>query len=347
MQTRNTMNTSNISTPLGNTSNSLKLSISRYRFCFEALDIVQLPAYSGSAWRGVLGHGLKRTVCVTHLPHCKDCMLKHSCAYSTIFETPPPPDTQIMRRYTSVPHPYVLEPDTVLRQTGIQPGGAMILGFSLFGSANRQLPFIIHGLQMAGEKGIGRGQGHFELRKVEQESHLGSNQWLTIYQPGEQLTPITPAPAVLPPLTQDTTKIKFITPLRVKRDHSLAGSDRFEFHDLFRSLLKRISLISYFHSDHPIEPDFTALSASAREVKLTSSNLRWQDWTRYSSRQSTTMQMGGLLGEIEIESQHLEPYWPYLWLGQWTHAGKGTSMGLGQYVIQDAASLPIQLQAAG
>jgi CRISPR/Cas system endoribonuclease Cas6 (RAMP superfamily) len=35
----------------------------------------------------------------------------------------------------------------------------------------------------------------------------------------------------------------------------------------------------------------------------------------------------------------LDAFWPYLWLGQWTHAGKGTSMGMGAYTIQPA-SLP-------
>jgi CRISPR/Cas system endoribonuclease Cas6 (RAMP superfamily) len=30
----------------------------------------------------------------------------------------------------------------------------------------------------------------------------------------------------------------------------------------------------------------------------------------------------------------LEDYWPYLWLGQWTHVGKGTSMGMGAYTIE-------------
>jgi CRISPR/Cas system endoribonuclease Cas6 (RAMP superfamily) len=51
------------------------------------------------------------------------------------------------------------------------------------------------------------------------------------------------------------------------------------------------------------------------------------------------MQMGGLVGEIVVELAEGSPLWPYLWLGQWLHAGKGTSMGLGHYTIQPA-SLP-------
>ena len=64
--------------------------------------------------------------------------------------------------------------------------------------------------------------------------------------------------------------------------------------------------------------------------------LRWHEWTRYSSRQDALLQMGGLLGEITVAGADLSPFWPYLWLGQWTHAGKGTSMGLGKYRIEAA-----------
>ena len=41
--------------------------------------------------------------------------------------------------------------------------------------------------------------------------------------------------------------------------------------------------------------------------------------------------MGGLVGEFELSDIGLKPFWPYLWLGQWTHSGKGTVMGLGRY----------------
>ena len=71
--------------------------------------------------------------------------------------------------------------------------------------------------------------------------------------------------------------------------------------------------------------------------------MEWREWTRYSSRQQERLQMGGLVGEAEIEGRDLEPFWPYLWLGQWTHAGKGTSMGLGRYRIV----MPDKLADAG
>jgi len=51
------------------------------------------------------------------------------------------------------------------------------------------------------------------------------------------------------------------------------------------------------------------------------------------------MQLGGLGGHITLDSCGLEDLWTYLWLGQFTHVGKGTSMGMGANSIQ-TTSLP-------
>ena len=44
--------------------------------------------------------------------------------------------------------------------------------------------------------------------------------------------------------------------------------------------------------------------------------------------------MGGLVGSVTLRLHDLEVFWPYLWLGQWTQVGKGTSMGMGAYTIE-------------
>ncbi len=48
--------------------------------------------------------------------------------------------------------------------------------------------------------------------------------------------------------------------------------------------------------------------------------------------------MGGLLGSMTMNLERIESLWPYLYLGQWLHAGKGTNMGLGRYRL--TTSLP-------
>ncbi len=308
-----------------------ELPVGRYRLEFVTAGQPRLPAYAGSAWRGALGHSLRRTVCVTRLPTCAGCLLIGSCAYPYVFETPPPPQAQKMRRYNAAPHPFVLEMPTP-EETG---GGVPYpLGLVLFGRGNQYLPYLVHALQQAGEEGLGSARTPFHLDQVWQQT--GSpDSWEWVYRPGDALR-AQPPQVPMPPEMPQKVRLHLETPLRIKRDGHFVGPDNFDLRDLFGSLLRRISMLTYFHTDTPLKTDFAGLMTAARRVPRPSTALRWQDWTRYSSRQGTTMEMGGLLGTVDLDMTGMEPFWPYLWLGQWTHAGKGTSMGLGRYAIAES-----------
>lgn len=307
----------------------IRLRIGQYRLHFEAVDAVRLPEYSGSTWRGALGHALKRTVCVTREPVCAECLLYTSCAYAYVFETPPPPGSGKMRLYPAAPHPFVIEP----AEGGARDlacGDALALGVALFGHANRYLPYVIHAMRRAGEEGVGKGKGRLNLLAVHQLGEGAEDDWRPIHEAGGPLTALPPAVPEMP-AAPGAVSLELHTPLRLQRDGHNVGPDDLRFADLFSNLLRRLSMLTYFHTDTPLETDFAGLTAEARTVEWTERALTWRDWTRYSSRQQTTMQMGGVLGRLAVDLRGHERLWPYLWLGQWTHAGKGTSMGLGRY----------------
>ncbi|MCS7313611.1 MAG: CRISPR system precrRNA processing endoribonuclease RAMP protein Cas6, partial [Acidobacteria bacterium] len=69
------------------------------------------------------------------------------------------------------------------------------------------------------------------------------------------------------------------------------------------------------------------------QVRTVRQDLAWVDWTSYSRRQATLMQLGGHVGEIEFEGP-LMPLWGWLRLGEVVHVGKNTAFGLGQYRIR-------------
>lgn len=71
------------------------------------LNYPDFPVQPG--WRGAFGHALKKTVCVVRDTPCAQCLLKHACAFSYVFETPQPANTEKMRKYTAAPHPFVLQ----------------------------------------------------------------------------------------------------------------------------------------------------------------------------------------------------------------------------------------------
>ena len=89
------------------------IPIKTYRFYFSTESAIRLPDFPGSAWRGAFGHALKKTVCVVRNTPCNQCLLKNVCAYSVVFETPPPANAEKMRKYTAAPHPFVLQFPTV------------------------------------------------------------------------------------------------------------------------------------------------------------------------------------------------------------------------------------------
>ena len=102
---------------------------------------------------------------------------------------------------------------------------------------------------------------------------------------------------------------------------------------LMRVLLRRLSNLAYFHCGSELQLDFRGLIAAAEQVQIASSHLWWYDWERYSTRQDTRMKLGGVLGQVTYTGD-VQPFLPLLQLGTYVHVGKGTSFGLGKYVIE-------------
>ena len=71
---------------------------------------------------------------------------------------------------------------------------------------------------------------------------------------------------------------------------------------------------------------------------LDARDLHWFDWVRYSSRQKQEMTLGGVLGRWTLHgpTDALASAWPWLWLGQWLHAGKNATMGMGAFSMENA-----------
>lgn len=313
-----------------NVKNIPVLPVYQYQMLFSTTEQARLSAFPGSAWRGAFGHALKKAVCVVRDQPCASCMLKTSCAYSYIFETPPPESSAKMRKYNASPHPFVLQ--FPLHQPA---ENRYSLNIMVYGHGQRYFPYIVHAMQKAGQEGIGSRRQVFELNKITLLSD--SDDALIIYKNGKLETQ-QHAQAISIPAMPKQIKIVIHTPIRIKQDGHNLNPQYFNFGAFFGNILRRISMLTYFHTDTPLEIDFAELMSRAKQINFSNKDLYWYDLKRYSSRQKTEMNMGGVLGSLEIDSQGLDDFWPYLWLGQWTHAGKATSMGLGHYSI-DMASL--------
>ena len=357
------------------------LPLARYRVRFreppapEGSGSLASPrsGYLGSAWRGAFGHALRKAVCVTRLPACDPCLLLRSCPYPFLFESRTPPGAEKLTLYPHTPGPYVLEPADPRFDTG---NGTLNLGVTLFGPANDHLPYVVHALDGAGRHGLTSKRVELALLDVQGESpgseagfglaaapgagaSVGASTgagagsdvgagaersgWTTLFEPGGRLSPVPTEPPA-PPASPPAVRVRLLSPLRIKRHEHFVGAADFDFRAFMSALLRRISLLTYFFSDTPLETDFAGLLRAAETVPVARPELRWREWTRHSSRQNAKLRMGGLVGRFELDGSRIEPFWPLLWLGQWTHAGKGCSMGLGRYVLEP---LPAAMDRTG
>ncbi|MEW6116844.1 MAG: CRISPR system precrRNA processing endoribonuclease RAMP protein Cas6 [Nitrospirota bacterium] len=305
-----------------------RMSVGRFRFVIVPREPLILPSFKGSTLRGGFGCAFKRVICALRKEDCSDCILKEKCIYSYVFETPPPSDTKIMKKYRTAPHPFIIEPPPEKRM-GYKPGDEITFGLTLIGRAVSYLPYFIYAFDEMGKLGIGRGKGKFVLKDVTHEGQV-------IYDSGSRaLNAFKPAPLDIrfgeTGQHTKTVLLNFSTPTRISYDGHLILD--LEFHILIRSLLRRLALLFYFHCNgDPSAWEFRGIIEMAQKIKVKERHLRWYDWERYSARQDTRMKMGGFVGSISFEGD-MAPFVPLLKAGEILHVGKGTGFGLGKYEI--------------
>ncbi|MBI5188134.1 MAG: CRISPR system precrRNA processing endoribonuclease RAMP protein Cas6 [Nitrospirae bacterium] len=319
----------------------VNIKTASFSFNLKALEPIILPSYKGSTFRGGFGYAFKRVVCAIREKECTDCLLKERCVYSYVFETPPPSDTKIMRKYKAAPHPFVIEPPPE-RRRGYKPDDEINFRLILIGKAIDYLPYFIYTFDELGRIGIGKGRGKYELKTVKCENNpvIPAKAGIqTIYDSETKtLKPFETSALNLDSASLNfesydygTLTLHFLTPTRIHYNGRLTFD--LEFHILIRNLLRRLSLLCYFHcGGDPSAWDFKGIIEKAKEVKVKEKNLRWYDWERYSGRQETRMKMGGFLGDITFEG-NIEPFMSLIKAGEVLHVGKGTGFGLGKYRI--------------
>lgn len=304
---------------------------SRFSFHIEAEEEIILPPYKGSTFRGGFGVAMKRVVCVARGKSCDECILKYKCIYSYIFETPTPKDTDRLRGYPNIPHPFIIEPPEKEKRI-YRVGESISFDFVLIGRAIEYLPYFIYTFEELGRRGIGRGRGKYKLKEVYTAQPLEHLRLYSIEDKTFRVSKdyIVKGSDIELPSVEDTLTIELLTPLRLVANGSVAKD--IEFHHIFRSVLRRISNLMYFHCDRELDVDFKGLIERAEKVKTVKKEISWYDWERYSFRQSARINMGGLIGSVSFEGC-FEEFLPFIALGEYIHIGKGTGFGLGKIRI--------------
>ncbi len=322
------------------------LAVARYRVTLVAEQPARLPAFPGPTLRGGLGHVLRRLVCVTRLPACDACMLRHTCAYPVLYQPYAPPDHPAQARYARMPPPFVLRVplDATPRLRGerlppleLAEGDALRFELVLLGPANRHAPYYIYALMQLARRGIGRPGQRFRLEQVEA---LRGQQATPVYR-GEDTVNLPPAEPLSALLARfrlpdgGRLRLRFPVPLRLDLNGHLVYP--VEFVDLVRALVQRWRAFQVCYG--PLggnldEEAARALVERARAVRRAADHTRWLDLSRYSTRQKARLKIGGAVGEVTYEFDGAwRPFAPLLAFGQLLHAGKLTSMGFGRLEV--------------
>lgn len=318
---------------------SQALPIARYRFSARVVDALQLPPYAGSLLRGQFGAALRHLACMTRQPTCANCPLLQTCPYTRIFEAPAPEQHQL-QRFSAIPNAYVVEPPPPAingpqhtNDRWLQAGQELVFHMVLTGYALEQLPLVIFAWQRALTRGLTKNRSRLELGQVQWEDINGQLHpvWNTT-QP--QIQPHA-ASLVIPTLPVGTAALHlhFHTPLRLQHQGHALPPGRLTPRALISHLARRTALMLEFHAGQAHWGTQVPATVALADQLGDERQLRWFDWTRYSSRQQQEMALGGAVGQWQLHASTdtLAQLWPWLWLGQWLHVGKNASFGLGGY----------------
>ncbi|MEF8712438.1 MAG: CRISPR system precrRNA processing endoribonuclease RAMP protein Cas6 [Accumulibacter sp.] len=313
-------------------SRATSFPVARYRFEFQVRQTIRLPDYAGSMLRGAFGHALRQLACMTRQKECAGCPLLATCPYPAIF-APPAPPAHRLQKFSQIPAPYVIEPSDWGCRV-LAAGETLIFHQVLIGRALQELPLILLTWRRALARGIGAGDGTADLVRVVHCSERGDQE---IHRP-EVGTIATHDQGIALVRESDDSRIstatlRFETPLRLQQNGRALPPDRLQARTLLMALARRANLLAEFYSPSALVDDFATLRATCADIRE-DQNLRWLDWTRYSSRQQQKMSLGGVVGTWRLEGP-LAPFAPLLQLGEWLHVGKETVFGLGRYTLTD------------
>lgn len=319
------------------------IPLARYRFTCTLDEPARLPEFAGPALRGAFGHALRQLSCMTKAKECTGCMLLTGCPFPALFAPHelPKPTGLFTSTIQHIPVPYVIEPPLNGKRT-LQAGDTLAFNIVLMGTAVAQLPLIILAWQRALARGLTSRKSKATLHTVELLPPAGEPQ-LVYNQENPHVIPHT-AQLSLPlySSTQDM-HLHLQTAVRIEKQKQALGPAQISAPHFLRHLIRRISLLAhlYFPEEKTFLPDQTeiaALNTLADNVQ-DDRRLNWQEWKRYSTRQDQEIILGGVQGHW-LMKQVPPPLLPYLYLGQWLHAGKETAFGLGQYEITTTAWQP-------
>lgn len=307
-----------------------RLSIHRYRAVLDADEPIRVaPDRLPNVLRGSFDIAFRHLVCHDIDLDCRRCPLLTTCPYPVVFRPAPPPGSERLSRQQDIPRPFLFEPPAVGDgETSLE------VGLTLFGAANRFLPYFVVALRALADRGFGRVRGRLRLARVSGETPGGRGE--VFDQTRAVVTPFARGLRVADldrPMDEATkrVRVRFLTPTTLKRDGLLI--ERPSFADLVCRVRDRLSSLAAFFGDGPLEMDFAGVGRAAGEIRTVECQTRWERRNRRSSRTGDVHEISGFVGEAVYEGE-LGGWMPLLRLGEAVHVGKYAVWGNGRMAVE-------------
>lgn len=328
------------------------LPIARYRFTAKMRHAVRLPDYAGSLLRGQFGASLRNVACMTRQPTCGWCPLIATCPYTRIFEAAPPAEHNL-QSFSAIPNAFVVEPplppnglhntSTAAGQrqsANLEPGDDLVFHMVLSGAAIEQLALVVFAWQRALAQGLTKNRSEAELQVVDWVDAEGIAH--AIWHHEAPVLKAHPACLNVPSMPGAATgqvptalHLHIHTPLRLQLQGHPLKPGQLTPRALVAAVARRVALVLEFHAQQTQWGGRVSEAVQIATMLTDERELTWFDWVRYSSRQQQEMTLGGVLGSWRLSGnpEALSAIWPWLWVGQWLHVGKNTTMGMGGYTL--------------
>ena len=334
----------------------------RYSFSLVFEKKVPFRSLPSFIFRNNIGFQLKKITCVLKRQECADCILKASCIYCSVFETPIEKNNSVLEGRNKAPHPYIIYADAV---TGAA-ADRLMLDIILMGTGVRYFPYMLLTMINIGKSGILKERFHFDIDDVtcrdvsvlDKSNYSCKNVKPAVWNIKQSVAgsdslngPESFGAAEREDVLK-TVKINFLTPVRIQ--HKGKYLSRITYKDIMHAAARRVEMLVNFFgngeagigagaetnsvgagADAARRFDAEFIDSAAKDKEF-DADLKWVDYARYSARQKQSMQLGGLVGAVTVRGRFSELELLLLKAAELFSIGKNVSFGLGRVGVEMA-----------
>ena len=286
--------------------------------CTDPYALFDLRPHFQEAFRQVVG-------CCQ--PQCVPCSKGETCPYHLTFAQHLSADPAALKRYQKPSLPFLF--DIPVLPEPPNRGCTVELLLTITGPAINHVTVHIEAMErMLACAGLLRSVsasllkvesadcGRARSSVMERSGSMSAGHLLILSLKGLQETLVLPV---------DHITLTIVTPMRILVEGKPARE--LTFSPFIRALFRRISSLAYYYGEDDVALDYKWIAERSRRVETVAVDFRWVEWGRRRS---------GLIGKGTFTGDMTE-FHTFLLAGEYLHAGKGASFGLGSYITEKAA----------